>query len=74
MTEKKSFKPFTIRCGARLISYDRPAVMGILNATADSFYDGGRYGTEKQLLDHAGIRQVPVSLARDADIVAEGRP
>ena len=67
MTEKKSFKPFTIRCGARLISYDRPAVMGILNATADSFYDGGRYGTEKQLLDHA-----EAMLKEGADIIDIG--
>lgn len=29
-----------------------PAVMGILNITADSFYDGGRYSTEEQWINH----------------------
>ncbi|KUK60146.1 MAG: Dihydropteroate synthase [Bacteroidetes bacterium 38_7] len=29
-----------------------PAVMGVLNITADSFYDGGRYSTEEQWINH----------------------
>ncbi len=29
-----------------------PAVMGILNISADSFYDGGRYSTEEQWINH----------------------
>ncbi|MCR5192159.1 MAG: dihydropteroate synthase [Bacteroidales bacterium] len=56
-----------MRCGSRLLTYDRPVVMGILNATADSFYDGGRYGTEKQLLDHA-----EAMLEDGADIIDVG--
>lgn len=40
-------------CGDRLLKYDRPAVMGILNATPDSFYDGGRHQTEFQAVEHA---------------------
>ena len=34
---------YTINCGGRLIDTRRPLVMGILNVTPDSFYDGGRY-------------------------------
>lgn len=31
----------------------RPLVMGIVNVTADSFYDGGRYATPEQAIAHA---------------------
>lgn len=33
----------TLNCRGRLLSLSRPLVMGILNVTPDSFYDGGRY-------------------------------
>ncbi|MGB0377037.1 MAG: hypothetical protein ACPGC5_07595 [Flavobacteriaceae bacterium] len=33
----------SLRCGGSLISLDTPLVMGILNITPDSFYDGGRF-------------------------------
>lgn len=53
MNYNKSFVPFSLCCGGRLIRYERPAVMGILNATPDSFYDGGRYIDERQWIDRA---------------------
>lgn len=53
MSQNKSFEPFTITCGDRLLCYDKPAVMGILNATPDSFYDGGKYTNEKQIVERA---------------------
>ncbi len=36
------FTPFSLRLGHRLVDYDRPAVMGIVNATPDSFYAASR--------------------------------
>lgn len=36
------FKPFSLNIHGRLIEYDRPAVMGIINVTPDSFYAGSR--------------------------------
>jgi dihydropteroate synthase len=39
-------------CG-RLISFDNPKIMGILNVTPDSFYDGGRYDSEGVILSQA---------------------
>lgn len=36
------FKRFSLNVAGRLIEFDRPAVMGILNVTPDSFYDGSR--------------------------------
>ncbi|MDE6587398.1 MAG: dihydropteroate synthase [Paramuribaculum sp.] len=36
------FTPFSLRLGDRLVCYSRPVVMGIVNATPDSFYAGSR--------------------------------
>ena len=47
------FSPFSLRCQRGAVTFQRPAVMGILNATADSFYDGGRYNNPDALLAHA---------------------
>jgi len=33
----------TLNCGNNVLNTDNPLVMGILNLTPDSFYDGGRY-------------------------------
>ncbi|MCM1066597.1 MAG: dihydropteroate synthase [Muribaculaceae bacterium] len=35
-------KPFSLNIRGRLVEYDRPAVMGIINITDDSFYAGSR--------------------------------
>lgn len=40
----------SIRCGSLQLDLSEPVVMGILNITADSFFDGGRYLTEKAML------------------------
>jgi dihydropteroate synthase len=33
----------TINCNGQLIDLSQPKVMGILNVTPDSFYDGGKH-------------------------------
>jgi dihydropteroate synthase len=40
----------SINCKGKLIDLDHPKVMGILNLTPDSFYDGGKYRSEKDFL------------------------
>jgi dihydropteroate synthase len=40
-------------CGRQRVPLDRPRVMGVLNVTPDSFYDGGRYADRTRALDHA---------------------
>ncbi|WP_297793850.1 dihydropteroate synthase [uncultured Eudoraea sp.] len=40
----------TINCKGRLIDLKKPKVMGILNVTPDSFYDGGKYRDEAAIL------------------------
>lgn len=42
----------TINCKGQLIDLSDPIVMGILNLTPDSFYDGGRYKDPKSVLKH----------------------
>jgi dihydropteroate synthase len=61
------FKKLTLNCHGRLLSLDRPAVMGILNLTPDSFYDGGRHAS----LDDA-LRQVEKMLSEGAVIIDIG--
>ena len=43
-------KPHTL---ARLLALGRPAVMGILNVTPDSFSDGGQFLDSAVAIDHA---------------------
>lgn len=40
----------TINCKGKLIDLSSPKVMGILNITPDSFYDGGQYNDESSIL------------------------
>jgi len=41
----------TINCKGTLIDLSTPKVMGILNITPDSFYDGGRYKSDASILN-----------------------
>lgn len=40
----------TINCKGNLIDFTIPKVMGILNVTPDSFFDGGKYKNEQAIL------------------------
>ncbi|MDH4092282.1 MAG: dihydropteroate synthase [Cyclobacteriaceae bacterium] len=40
----------TLKIRGRLLDLSTPAVMGVLNVTPDSFYDGGRYDNDDALL------------------------
>ncbi|RUA09700.1 MAG: dihydropteroate synthase [Flavobacteriia bacterium] len=42
----------TINCKGHLIDLEVPKVMGILNLTPDSFFDGGKYNSEKEAIQH----------------------
>ncbi|MBQ2345509.1 MAG: dihydropteroate synthase [Prevotella sp.] len=43
----------TINVRGRLVVLDKPQVMGILNATPDSFYEGSRKQTERDIAERA---------------------
>jgi dihydropteroate synthase len=54
-------------CGSYRLPLDRPLVMGVLNVTPDSFFDGGRYVDGARALDRA--REM---LADGADLIDIG--
>ncbi|NQV52718.1 MAG: dihydropteroate synthase [Flavobacteriales bacterium] len=48
-------KKRTVNCRGILIDLSTPAVMGILNVTPDSFFDGGQYNEASQLIEKAKL-------------------
>ena len=44
---------YTINVNGRLIDLSEPQVMGILNVTPDSFYEGSRMQTEREIADRS---------------------
>ncbi len=56
-----------INCRGKLVGFDKPLIMGILNVTEDSFFDGGKHNTEKQWLLH-----IEKMLLEGADIIDIG--
>ena len=57
----------TLNCRGRLLSLEEPVVMGILNVTPDSFFDGGRYNSKDDAL-----RQTERMLEEGAAIIDIG--
>lgn len=50
------FVPFSLNLHGKLVTIDRPWVMGIVNVTPDSFYSGSRVADEQTLVER--IRQM----------------
>ena len=46
-------KPFSINIRGRLVDFDRPAVMGIINITPDSFYAASRVADDEAIVARA---------------------
>ncbi len=61
------FQHSTLNCKGHLINLETPAVMGILNVTPDSFYDGGKH----QQLDEQ-LQQVEKMLNEGATFIDIG--
>lgn len=57
----------TINCKGELIDLSTPRIMGILNVTPNSFYDGGKYKTDVDFLN-----QVEKMLTDGADFIDLG--
>ena len=58
---------FTLNCKGRLVSLDNPLVMGIINVTPDSFYEGSRFVEMDSLL-----REAEKMIREGADILDIG--
>lgn len=58
---------FTLNCNGRLLIVDKPLVMGIINATPDSFYESSRFTGIDAILE-----QVEKKLSEGASIIDLG--
>jgi dihydropteroate synthase len=56
----------SINCKGKLFDLSTPCVMGILNITPDSFYDGGKYSSEEQCINQ--VQQMILDGAKIIDI------
>ena len=61
------FKTYSLNLHGRLVTIDRPWVMGIINVTPDSFYSGSRVAGEDML-----AQRVRLMLADGADVLDVG--
>lgn len=66
-------RDYSINCNGHLINLRHPQVMGILNVTPDSFFDGGKFTEENTILER--VRQIVTDGAKIIDIGgASSRP
>lgn len=68
MTSIGASFPFEITSGKKRLLLDRPRIMGILNLTPDSFFDGGKYA----LSEAVAINRVKEMVQQGADIIDIG--
>lgn len=66
-TSDHSFKSYSLTIRGRLFKLDHCRIMGILNLSPDSFFDGGKYQMEKDVLHQTGKM-----LEEGADIIDIG--
>lgn len=59
--------PKPIRCGNKILDFSIARIMGVLNLTPDSFYDGGKFKQEKNW-----IEQTAKMIKEGADIIDLG--
>lgn len=62
-----NFRRNYICCLGKLIDFSIPKIMGILNITLDSFYDGGKYVSKTKVINH-----VKNMIKEGADIIDIG--
>ena len=61
------FKTYSLNLHGRLVTIDRPWVMGIINVTPDSFYSGSRVNDERSLAN-----RVRLMIDEGADVIDVG--
>lgn len=59
--------PSTLNCNGKLVSLTNPKILGILNLTPDSFYDGGKY-----TLVESALKQCETMLVDGTDFIDMG--
>ncbi|MGB1243154.1 MAG: dihydropteroate synthase [Chitinophagales bacterium] len=81
MNQRNTFfnRKWQINCRGKLLDLDTPKIMGVLNVTPDSFYDGGKYThdvlilkqAEKMLQDGASIIDIGGMSSRPGAAIIE---
>jgi dihydropteroate synthase len=66
-TKCNEIKPIEYSCQGKIITFNTPLIMGIVNITPDSFYDGGKYSSTEDVW-----RDVEEKLSQGADIIDLG--
>ncbi len=61
-----------LKCGNKTLDLSRPAVMGIVNATPDSFSDGGQLYSSGRIDQSKTLQAIETMLADGADIIDIG--
>jgi dihydropteroate synthase len=64
---EKKIKNMTLNCNGKIINFNTQKIMGILNISDDSFYDGGKYNS----LDKA-VSRVSEMINQGVDIIDVG--
>ena len=67
MKDNKIAKNYHLKIGDKLMDFSIPKVMGIINLTPDSFYDGGKYQAKQNL-----IKKIKQLQSEDVDIIDVG--
>ena len=62
----------SLSCGQKTLDLSKPAIMGIVNVTPDSFSDGGRLYTNSQVNISKTLQTVENMLLEGADIIDIG--
>ena len=65
--DKAFYSKNTLNINGKILNLSSPKIMGILNVTNDSFYDGGKYLNEKEI-----IFQIERMISDGADIIDIG--
>ena len=68
MSQISPILPTILNAKGRILPIDRPLVMGILNLSPDSFYDGGKYS----LSESVAVNRVKEMILEGADIIDIG--
>ena len=74
MTKNKNLNTLiTLECNSKLLDLSTPAIMGILNLTDDSFYDGGQHNSIKKALLQAKKFSWDISALKVKDLLLNAK-
>ncbi len=57
----------TINCNGKLLNFAKPLIMGVINVTSDSFFEGSKYNSEQEIIER--VKQI---ISEGGDIIDIG--